>query len=158
MQGQHHYALTLKWTGNTGEGTSHYKSYERSHTIMIDSKPEIPGSSDPAFRGDGTKHNPEELLVASLSACHMLWYLHLCSDAGVIVTDYIDHATGTIVETLNGGGRFTEVILNPVVTVSDYSMIEKANQLHKRANELCYIASSVNFPVHHKPHCKVEGL
>src|SRR5258705_10925026 len=104
MKGQHHYDLTLNWTGNTGEGTSHYRSYERSHTIMIDNKAELLCSSDPAFRGDKTKHNPEEFMVASLSACHMLWYLHLCSEAGVIVTHYVDHATGTMVETSDGGG------------------------------------------------------
>jgi organic hydroperoxide reductase OsmC/OhrA len=157
MKGQHHYNLTLKWTGNTGEGTSHYRSYERSHAITIDNKAEILGSSDPAFRGDKTKHNPEEFMVASLSACHMLWYLHLCSEAGVIVTHYVDHATGSIVETSNGGGHFTEVTLNPEVTVTNDSMLEKANQLHKRANELCFSANSVNFPVHHKPQSKVAG-
>jgi len=157
MKGQHHYNLTLKWTGNTGEGTSHYRSYERSHTIMIDNKAELLCSSDPAFRGDKTKHNPEEFMVASLSACHMLWYLHLCSEAGVIVTHYVDHATGTMVETSDGGGYFSEVTLNPIVTVTDDSMLEKANQLHKRANELCFSANSVKFPVRHKPQSKVAG-
>ena len=157
MKGQHHYNLTLKWTGNTGEGTSHYRSYERSHTIMIDNKAELLCSSDPAFRGDKTKHNPEEFMVASLSACHMLWYLHLCSEAGVIVTHYVDHATGTMVETSDGGGYFSEVTLHPIVTVTDDAMLEKANQLHKRANELCFSANSVKFPVHHQPQSKVAG-
>jgi len=157
MKGQHHYNLTLKWTGNTGEGTSHYRGYERSHTIMIDNKAELLCSSDPAFRGDKTKHNPEEFMVASLSACHMLWYLHLCSEAGVIVTHYVDHATGTMVETSDGGGYFSEVTLHPIVTVTDDAMLEKANQLHKRANELCFSANSVKFPVHHKPQSKVAG-
>ena len=157
MKGQHHYNLTLKWTGNTGEGTSHYRGYERSHTIMIDNKAELLCSSDPAFRGDKTKHNPEEFMVASLSACHMLWYLHLCSEAGVIVTHYVDHATGTMVETSDGGGYFSEVTLHPIVTVTDDSMLEKANQLHKRANELCFSANSVKFPVHHQPQSKVAG-
>lgn len=114
-------------------------------------KKNIYGSSDPLFRGDKTKHNPEDLLVSSLSACHMLWYLHLCSQAGVIVTDYIDNATGTMVETESGGGQFTEVTLNPKVTVTDKAMIEKANELHQKANELCFIASSVNFRVRHNP-------
>jgi len=157
MKGQHHYNLTLKWTGNTGEGTSHYRGYERSHTIMIDNKAELLCSSDPAFRGDKTKHNPEEFMVASLSACHMLWYLHLCSEAGVIVTHYVDHATGTMVETSDGGGYFSEVTLHPIVTVTDDAMLEKANQLHKRANELCFSANSVKFPVHHQPQSKVAG-
>jgi organic hydroperoxide reductase OsmC/OhrA len=147
----HHYQLTTTWTGNTGQGTSHYKSYNRSHTIQAAGKVAIPGSSDPAFMGDVTRYNPEEMLVASLSACHMLWYLHLCSEAGVVVTAYSDAATGTMEETANGGGRFTEVILQPLVTVAVESMIEKAEALHTRANELCFIANSCNFPVHHRP-------
>ena len=135
MNGQHNYAITIQWTGNTGEGTSGYRAYERSHTIIASNKTGITGSSDPAFRGDKTKYNPEELLVASLSACHMLSYLHLCAVAGVIITDYIDNATGTMVETSNGGGHFTEVTLNPIVTVAENSMFHKANDLHKKANE-----------------------
>lgn len=156
MNGHHNYKLTVKWTGNKGTGTSNYKEFERSHSILIDNKIEILGSSDPAFRGDKTKHNPEDLLVASLSSCHMLWYLHLCMEAGVIVTDYIDNATGIMIETSNGGGRFTEVTLNPIVTVTEISMTEKANEQHKKANELCFIANSVNFPVYHKPTCKTK--
>ena len=157
MKGQHNYAITVKWTGNKGEGTSGYRAYERSHRIIATGKEGISGSSDAAFRGDKTKHNPEDLLVASLSACHMLSHLHLCAIAGVIVTGYIDNATGTMVETSNGGGHFTEVTLNPVVTVMESSMVDKANELHKRANELCFIANSVNFPVHHRPTCKTVG-
>lgn len=155
MNGQHHYQATITWTGNKGTGTNHYKSYERNHTITIDNKTEILGSSDAAFLGDKTKHNPEDLLVASLASCHMLWYLHLCSEAGVIVVDYIDNAMGLMVETLQSGGHFTEVILNPIVTVTDVSMIDKANELHKKANKLCFIANSVNFPVKHQPTAKV---
>lgn len=157
MNGQHNYKLTVKWTGNNGTGTSGYKEFERSHSILVDNKVEIPGSSDPAFRGDKTKHNPEELLVASISSCHMLWYLHLCAVAGIIVTDYIDNATGIMIETANGGGNFSEVTLNPIVTITDVSMIDRANELHKKANELCFIASSLNFPVYHKPTCKVSN-
>jgi organic hydroperoxide reductase OsmC/OhrA len=151
MKGQHLYKATIKWTGNKGEGTANYKAYEREHIVSIENKADIIGSSDPAFRGDKTKHNPEELLVSSLSACHMLWYLHLCSEAGIIVTDYLDNATGIMTETSNGSGHFTEVTLNPTVTVADQSMISKANELHKKANELCFIANSVNFPVRHQP-------
>ena len=151
MQTQHQYTATIKWTGNKGTGTDHYRNYERSHEIIIENKIAIAGSSDPAFRGDGTKHNPEDLLIASLASCHMLWYLHVCAEAGVIVTNYIDHATGTMTETSNGGGRFTEVILNPIVTVAQDDMITKANELHKKSNELCFIANSVNFPVRHNP-------
>ena len=151
MNGEHHYETTIKWTGNKGTGTNSYKSYERSHTIKIKHKTEVSGSSDPAFRGDATKHNPEDLLISSLSACHMLWYLHLCSEAGIVVIDYIDHATGIMIETANGGGRFSEVTLNPSVVVTEQSMFEKANKLHKKANELCFIANSVNIPVKHNP-------
>jgi len=157
MNGQHHYKLTIKWTGNKGDGTSGYRSYERSHSILVDGKIEIPASSDPAFRGDKTKHNPEELLVAALSSCHMLSFLYECAKAGVVVTDYVDHATGTMVETPDGGGHFTEVTLNPIVTVTENSMVDVANQLHKKASELCFIANSVKFPVHHKPACKTAG-
>ncbi len=155
MAAQHHYKLTLNWTGNTGAGTLNYGAYERSHTITVKNKSDIPCSSDPAFRGDKTKHNPEELLLASLSSCHMLWFLHLCADGGIVVTDYIDNATGIMIETSSGGGHFTEVTLNPIVTVSETSMTEKANELHKKANELCFIANSVNFPVRQKATCKV---
>lgn len=152
----HHYNATIKWTGNKGTGTDNFKNYERSHQIIIENKPDILGSSDPAFRGNKTKHNPEDLLVSSLSSCHMLWYLHLCSEAGVIVLDYIDNATGIMTDTSNGGGQFTEVTLNPIVIVKENSMVDKANELHKKANELCFIANSVNFPVRHKPTAKTK--
>lgn len=147
----HHYKTTIEWTGNKGSGTSNYRDYERSHTISVENKPVIEGSSDPAFRGDKTKYNPEEMLLSSLSSCHMLWYLHFCSEAGIIVTGYIDHATGTMEETATGSGHFTEVILNPTVTIADETQIEKAEELHSKANEYCFIANSVNFPVKHNP-------
>ncbi|MGB6153925.1 MAG: OsmC family protein [Pricia sp.] len=153
MKGQHTYKTNLKWTGNQGVGTASYKAFERSYTVSIANKPNLLGSSDQAFRGDPTKYNPEELLVASLSSCHMLWYLHLCSEAGVIVTDYEDNAIGAMMETANGIGRFTCVTLRPTVTVSNLSMIEEANVLHKKANALCFIANSVNFDIEHHPKC-----
>lgn len=151
----HHYTTLVEWTGNRGTGTSSYRDYERSHTIRVDDKAVIQGSSDPFFRGDRTKHNPEELLVASLSTCHMLWYLHLCADAGVVVVAYSDKAVGTMQESTDGGGRFTEVVLHPTVVVQDASMVERANSLHHKANSLCYIANSCNFPVRHQPVCEV---
>lgn len=153
MPHQHQYFLTVKWTGNKGHGTVDYNSYDRSHIISAEGKENISGSSDPAFRGDITMYSPEDLLVASLSSCHMLWYLHLCSEAGVIVTDYYDNATGTMLESSKNGGHFTEVTLFPTVTVADQSMAEKANELHKKANELCFIANSCRFPIYHKPTC-----
>ncbi|WP_449399293.1 OsmC family protein [Chryseobacterium wanjuense] len=148
---KHHYKTTIQWTGNKGTGTSSYRNYERSHTISVENKPVIEGSSDTAFRGDKTKYNPEEMLLSSLSSCHMLWYLHFCSEAGIIVTDYIDHATGIMEETNNGSGHFVEVTLYPTVTVQNEEMVEKAKELHQKANEFCFIANSVNFPIKHIP-------
>ncbi len=153
---EHNYKATVKWTGNKGKGTSNYKEFERCHTIFIEKKPDILCSSDPAFRGDRTKYNPEELLLSSLSACHMLWYLHLCSESNVIITEYSDEATGIMTETSNGRGYFSEVNLNPKTKVTEGSMIKKAIELHKKANELCFIANSVNFKVNHSPICLVE--
>jgi len=147
MPKQHFYTLEIKWTGNKGEGTSHYKSYDRNHIIQAVDKDIIQASSDPAFLGDKTKYNPEELLVASLSSCHMLWFLHLCADNGVIVMDYTDNPEGIMIETENGSGRFKEVVLRPKVIVSDASMIEKVSELHHKAHDFCFIANSVNFPV-----------
>lgn len=158
MKGHHHYKATIQWTGNKGTGTDHFTNYERSHVIKITNKPDIAGSSDAPFRGDISKHNPEDLLLSSLSTCHMLWFLHLCADAGIIVIDYVDHATGLLVENPEGGGRFTEVILHPIVTVTESSMIEKANELHHKAHEKCFIANSVNFPVKQLPTAKVDGV
>lgn len=154
----HTYAITLQWTGNTGSGTAGYRAYSRDHLIFMDNKVTIAGSSDPEFSGDNTKHNPEELFVSAIASCHMLWYLHLCADVGVVVTDYSDHALGVMIETegqrKTGGGRFTSVTLNPRGTVSESHMIEKAIALHQKANEQCFIANSLNFPVRHRPMVK----
>ena len=155
MYKKHLYSLTVKWTGNKGEGTVNYSSYERSHSIISENKIDILCSSDSIFRGDKTKHNPEELFVASISSCHMLCYLHLCADSKIVVIDYIDNATGTLLELPDGSGHFTEVILHPVVTITGISMIDKANELHKRASELCFIANSCNFKIKHEPVCRV---
>jgi organic hydroperoxide reductase OsmC/OhrA len=143
---EHNYSIQVRWTGNRGTGTSGYRDYDRAHEIMTEDKPVIPGSSDPKFRGDRTRYNPEELLVAALSSCHMLWYLHLCAEAGIVVTDYADRAGGIMVEGADGGGRFSEVTLRPRVTIrsGDPSL---AQQLHEKAHQLCFIANSVNFPV-----------
>lgn len=152
----HNYKTTITWTGNLGTGTNSYRTFERAHEITIEGKPTILASSDPSFRGDRTKYNPEELFLASLSSCHMLWYLHICSEAGVVVVDYTDNATGTMEETENGSGHFTEVTLHPNVVVSDGSMVTKANELHHEANKYCFIANSCNFPIKHKPTCKTQ--
>jgi organic hydroperoxide reductase OsmC/OhrA len=146
----HHYHSTTTWTGNRGAGTADYKSYERAHLISVEGKPDIEGSSDAAFRGDKTKHTPEDLLVISLSTCHMLWYLHLCAVNKVVVTEYVDQATGVMEEDAKGSGYFKQVTLHPRVTVSEKSMIEKANALHHEANSMCFIANSVKFPIYHE--------
>lgn len=148
---QHHYSLTVNWTGNIGTGTSGYKEYERSHEIFVSGKEVINGSSDPLFNGDKSKWNPEEFLLASISSCHMLWYLHFCADAGIIVIDYNDEPKGIMFETENGAGQFEEIVLHPTVTVLREDMQETALELHNKANKFCFIANSLNCKVGHKP-------
>jgi len=143
---EHKYAVTVTWSGNTGTGTSGYREYSRAHEISAEGKPAIAGSSDPAFRGDRTRWNPEEMLLAALSACHQLAYLHLCAMAGIVVVEYVDNAEGWMEETPDGAGQFTRVMLRPRVTIADGDA-EKAKELHHQAHQLCFIARSVNFPV-----------
>jgi organic hydroperoxide reductase OsmC/OhrA len=150
MSKQHGYQATIVWTGNRGDGTINYRGYARDHDIIIPGKPTIAGSSDPGFRGDATRHNPEDLLVVSLSTCHMLWYLHLCTTKGIVTTAYEDAARGTMVEDEDGGGRFSEVVLTPKVTISAGDPAV-ALALHHEAHAKCFIANSVNFPVRHEP-------
>ena len=150
MASRHTYEITATWTGNRGEGTSHYRAYGRDHDLSAEGRPVLPASSDPAFRGDPTRWNPELLLVAALSDCHLLSYLHLCAVHGVVVTAYRDQAVG-VMEQTGDGGRFAEVVLRPVVTVAEESMIPAANSLHHEAHENCFIANSVNFPVRTEP-------
>lgn len=153
---QHTYQVTVTWTGNRGEGTASYRAYDRNHEVRADGRATIEGSSDPTFRGDPTRWNPEQLLVAALSQCHMLWYLHLAAEAGVLVTGYQDQAHGTMVTDQTGGGRFTGVTLNPRVEVADADMIDRAAGLHERANRMCFVANSVAFPVRHEPATSVR--
>jgi organic hydroperoxide reductase OsmC/OhrA len=147
---RHHYRVDVRWTGNRGSGTDGYRNYARDHVIRVAGKPDIAGSSDPAFRGDPSRHNPEEMLVAALSTCHMLAYLHVATTVGVVVTDYADAAEGTM-ETTGTGGRFVEVVLRPVVTITAASDADKAAAAHATAHHACFIASSVNFPVRCEP-------
>jgi len=151
MGATHLYEVSLKWTGNAGSGTSSYRAYSRDHEICAGKKPLIKCSSDAAFRGDAQRWSPEELLVASLSQCHMLWYLHLAADAGIVVTAYSDTPVGEMREEADGAGQFTEVILRPEVTVLDAAMNQRAEHLHIEAARLCFIARSVSFPVRHEP-------
>ena len=150
MGANHHFSVTVEWTGIRGPGTSHYSAYSRDHEIAGTGKPVVPGSSDPAFRGDAARYNPEELPIASLSACHMLWYLHLCAVNEVVVTAYSDSATGEMQLDADGGGRFVSVKLRPRVSIAPGCSHETAMSLHGEANRLCFIANSVNFPVHHE--------
>lgn len=153
---QHTYETEVVWTGNLGTGTDSYRSYRRTHEVSADGPAPIAGSSDPHFRGDADRWNPEQLLLAALSQCHMLSYLHVCAVNGVVVTAYTDRAAGTMTETGDGGGRFTGVVLRPRVEVAEPSMAEKAVALHEDAHRLCFIASSVNFPVGHEPEVTVR--
>jgi organic hydroperoxide reductase OsmC/OhrA len=153
----HSYTVSVSWTGNRGTGTSGYRAYDRDHDVIADGRPVIAASSEPLFRGDPARWNPELELVAALSQCHMLWYLHLCAVAGVIVTGYTDDAGGTMAEADDGGGRFTEVVLRPQVAIASPDMAEAAASLHKEAHAKCFVASSVNFPVRHEPVITVAG-
>ena len=149
---RHSYHVRTTWTGNTGLGTADYRAFKRDHEISAQGKlTAIPGSSDASFRGDASRYNPEELLVSALSTCHMLWILHLCADAGIVVTAYHDEAYGVMAEEADGSGCFTEVTLHPVMTIADAAKIAEAEALHDRAHELCFIANSVNFPVRCSP-------
>ena len=153
---QHHYDLTVTWTGDTGTGTSSYRGYRRTHTVSAQGPPELLGSADRTFHGDRDRWNPEQLLLASLAQCHMLSYLHVCVTEGVVVTRYVDRATATMVTDPDGSGRFTEAMLRPEITVTGRSMVPAATRAHHRANELCFIANSVSFPVHHQPTVHVQ--
>lgn len=147
--GEHHYALTALWTGNQGSGTSGYRDYTRDVTIEVAGKPALLASADKPFRGDPARWNPEDLLLAALSECHLLSYLHACVTAGVVVVSYRDEARGVMREDGRGAGRFEEVTLHPVVEVAEEGMLAAAEQAHETAHEWCFIANSVNFPVRH---------
>ncbi len=151
MKLEHHYTVALEWTGDRGAGTSDYKSYGRDHVITTAGRPPIEGSSDRSFRGDADRWNPEELLLAALSQCHLLSYLHVAASHGVVVVGYTDAAVGTMVQTADGGGHFTSVTLRPRVVVADAAAVEPARGLHAEASRKCFIAASVNFPVGHEP-------
>jgi organic hydroperoxide reductase OsmC/OhrA len=148
---RHRYELTVAWTGNRGQGTATYRAYSRDHEVSAGGKPAIGGSSDPAFRGDAQRWSPEELLLAALSQCHMLWYLHLCARAGIVVTGYVDTPEATLLESAGGSGRFVEATLRPRIALADPGREGEAAGLHGRAHDLCFVAQSVNFPVSCRP-------
>ena len=150
MHLDHRYAVDIEWTGDRGSGTSDYRAYGRDHRVTAAGKHPIDGSSDRVFHGDADRWNPEEMLVAALSQCHLLSYLHVAAANGIVVTAYTDAATGTMVQTPDGGGHFESVTLRPRVTISAGDP-ESAHQLHAEAAAKCFIAASVDFPVHHEP-------
>jgi organic hydroperoxide reductase OsmC/OhrA len=156
MSRRHKYETTTVWNGDRGRGTADYRAYERLYDTTSVGRPTVEGSSDPAFRGDPQRWNPELLFVAALSQCHLLAYLHRCAIGGVTVTGYRDTASGVMLEDNDDGGHFEEVVLRPVVTVAEPGMVERAMQLHKDASERCFIASSVSFPVRHEPQIVVS--
>ncbi|MFD1631037.1 OsmC family protein [Pseudopedobacter beijingensis] len=149
MERKHHYKSKTIWTGNSGQGTKSYNSYERTYKIAIPGKVDITGSSDPAFRGNKEFHNPEEMLLAAVSSCHMLWYLHLCADAGITVVAYEDEAEATLIEEDNGSGKFSEINIRPLVTIKESDKAELAHALHEKANSYCFIANSLNIKIKH---------
>lgn len=148
-QREHHYQVKVEWKGNKGSGTESYKAYGRNFEITSGLKGVILGSSDPTFLGDETRWNPEDLIVASASACHKLWYLHLCAESGINVYTYIDRAEGTMRE--GEKGCFTDITLKPEITIRPGDDINRALALHHRAHELCFIANSLNFPITCQP-------
>ncbi|MBL7938646.1 MAG: OsmC family protein [Flavobacteriales bacterium] len=139
--------MELEWQGDLGQGTSTYEGYSREHVIRIPGKPDLIATADPMFRGDALLHNPEDLLLAALSGCHLLTYLALCARARINVTAYRDRAEGSLLLTKDGGGHFTEVVLRPEVVVAEERMLEKARHFHGEVHKYCFIARSVNFPV-----------
>jgi len=148
---EHRYRCSIAWTGNTGAGTESYKAYGRDHTINAGAKAEIAGSSDPAFRGDASRWNPEDMLVASASTCHMLWYLHLCAVNRVVVLDYRDEAEGIMLEEADGSGAFSRIVLHPQVKLSPASSEEKARELHHEAHKMCFVANSLKCEIVTEP-------
>jgi organic hydroperoxide reductase OsmC/OhrA len=152
---QHTYEVDVEWQGNRGTGTSDYKSYGREVLVTAAGKPEIEGSADRAFRGNAERWNPEDLLLAALSQCHLLSYLHAAATHGIVVTAYSDSASGVMEQTADGGGHFVSATLRPVVTIAPgddaEAQLKLARSLHHQASEMCFIAASVNFPVHHEP-------
>jgi organic hydroperoxide reductase OsmC/OhrA len=158
VQKEHRYNLTLEWTGNRGEGTSTYRSYDRDCEVRVEHAPAIAGSSDPVFRGNPSRWNPEQLLLAAAAQCHMLSYLHQCAANGITVVAYIDHPTGIMTEDADGAGKFTEITLHPLITITDPGQVELAERLHAPASKACFIAASLNLPVGHEPRTVVREV
>ncbi len=148
MAAKHHpFTAEIVWTGNRGTGTSAYRAYDRTWEVRTPGKPVIACSNDPMLGGDPTLHNPEDMLISALSACHMLWYLHLAAVAGIVVTGYADTPEGMGETTPDGAGRFVSAVLRPVIHVKAGADLERAEAIHHEIHKVCFIARSVNFPV-----------
>ena len=156
MTKRHDFASAIVWTGNRGQGTLNYRGYDRTWDVAIPAKAVIHCSNDPMLGGDPGKMNPEDLLISALAACHMLWYLHLASDAGIVVTEYRDHPVGHGETLPNGAGRFLSAVLRPEITVRSGADLSVARSLHERVHEFCFIARSINFPVCYEPVFRME--
>ena len=153
----HKFETQVQWTGNLGAGTKTYTSYSRDHAIFGKDKKEVIGaSSDPIFRGDKSKYNPEELFLASIASCHMLWYLHLCADQGITVTNYKDSPIAELLLSEDGSGKIENIILQPQILIKEKSLIDLATKLHQDAHHFCFIASSVNSSIKIQAHVSVE--
>ncbi|MGQ3384639.1 OsmC family protein [Glutamicibacter sp. TV12E] len=148
---RHEYHISLEWTGNRGTGTESYRGYGRDHVVRSVGLPDLPGTADPTFHGDKDRWNPEQLLLAALSQCHMLSYLHVAVTHGVVVTGYSDSAHGLLQLNRDHSGEFVQAVLRPAVVLADEAQRELADSLHEQANKVCFIARSVNFPVLHEP-------
>lgn len=153
----HHYELLINWTGNTGSGTRTLRSYSRNHEVTAAGLEAISASSDPAFRGDPARWNPEQLFLASIAQCHMLWYLGMAAEAGIVVTAYEDRPAGIMIEEANGAGQFKSVTLHPLVTITPGSDAALAKSLHDRVGEYCFIARSIKTPIHHEVTVQIQG-
>ena len=158
MAREHRYTVTVEWTGNRGEGTASYRSYDRDHEVRAEHVPTILGSADKTFRGSPSRWNPEQLLLTAAAQCHMLSYLHVAAMNGIVVTAYVDHPSAVMTEAGDGSGRFTEITLHPLVTITDAGSVELAEQLHTEASRLCFIANSLNLPVGHEPRTLVAEV
>ncbi len=156
MNRKHHFEVATLWTGNRGSGTLDYRAYNRNFTLKINGKSDILGSSESAFNGDKSLHNPEDLLLAAVSSCHMLWYLHLCSERGVIVLEYTDHASAVMQEEEDGSGRFTSILLAPEVVINSEENLALAEALHEEAGKMCFIANSIQVPIEYKAQITVS--
>lgn len=146
----HLFKATLNWSSNKKQEETISKFYNKSHQIKIEGKPVLDISAAKAFKGDPSLYNPEDLLLSSLVSCHMMSYLYVCSQNGIEVLEYSDNAEATLEVSPDGSGRFTEVRLKPKVKISNPDKVELALELHTKANKLCFIANSCNFPVLHE--------